>query len=258
MEWLLWVIAGIFLIGLIWGIYRGAIRIAVSLLTTVVTFVIVLLVTPYVSELVINYLPFDEMIESAVSDTITNAITGAVEESAGEAADGLTDSEIQAAVDAAGAGEDESDLTEDQQAQAIATADLPEVFKNLLSRNNNSETYLELGVETFAQYAGAFLADVIINALTFLGLFLVVTILLRAVIFALDIVTDLPVLGAVNRIAGGAVGLLCSLIIVWFIFIIITLLYTTSMGREMYDVIMGNGITKFLYDMNPIMGLVVR
>ncbi len=258
MEWLLWVIAGIFLIGFIWGIYRGAIRIAVSLLTTVVTFVIVLFVTPYVSELVIKYLPFDEMIESAVSDTVTSAIEGTAEEIVGDAADGLTESEIQAAMDAAGVSEDEIDLTEDQQAQAIAMADLPEVFKNLLTRNNNSETYSQLGVETFAQYVGAFLADVIINALTFLVLFLVVTILLRAVIFALDIVTDLPVLGAVNRIAGGAVGLLCALIIVWFIFIIITLLYTTSMGREMYDVILGNGITKFLYDMNPIMGLVVR
>ncbi len=258
MEWLLWVIAGIFLIGLLWGIYRGAVRIAVSLVTTIVTFVIVLFVTPYVSDLVVKYLPFDEMIESSISETLSGAITSSMEESAGDASEGLTESEIQAAMDAAGVSEDEIDLTEDQQAQAIAMADLPEVFKNLLSRNNNSETYSKLGVETFSQYAGAFLADAIINALTFLVLFLLVTILMRAVIFALDIVTDLPVLGAVNRIAGGAVGLLCALIIVWFIFIIITLLYTTSLGREMYDVIIANSITKFIYDMNPIMGLIVR
>ncbi len=257
MEWFLWVIAGIFLIGLIWGVYRGAIRIAVSLVSTIVTFVIVLVATPYVADLVIKYTPFDEMIESSVSDTLTNAIAGSVEGETGEDI-GLTESEVQAAMAEAGVSEEDVDLTESQQEEAISLADLPDVFKSLLSKNNNSETYTELGVQTFAQYAGSLLAKVIIDAITFLVLFLLVTIILRAIIFALDFVSELPVLGAVNRIAGAAVGLLLALIIVWFIFVIITLLYTTDLGRQMYDVIMENSITRFLYDMNPVMSLIVK
>ncbi len=258
MDWFLLVIAAIFLIGFIWGIHRGAIRIAVSLVSTILTFVIVMIATPYVADLVIQYTPFDEMIESSVSGTLTKAIEGSVEEEAGDAASGLSESEIQAAMAQAGISEEDVDLTEEQQAEAISMADLPDIFKSLLSQNNNSEAYAQLGVETFAQYAGSLLAKVIIDAVTFLVLFILVTIILRAVIFALDFVSDLPILGFINRIAGAAVGLICALIVVWFIFVIITLLYTTTLGREMYDVILGNEITRFLYDMNPIMSLIVR
>ena len=35
---------------------------------------------------------------------------------------------------------------------AIEGADLPDVFKNLLLENNNSEVYQKLGVTTFAEY----------------------------------------------------------------------------------------------------------
>ena len=81
---------------------------------------------------------------------------------------------------------------------------------------------------------------------------------MRAVIFALDVVSNLPVLGFVNRLAGGGAGLLCALVVVWVLFIIITLLYTTSFGKEMYDVILGNDITKMIYENNPIMKLAVN
>ena len=151
-----------------------------------------------------------------------------------------------------------ADIPRDMQVQAIEMADLPDIFKNLLSTNNNNEIYEELGVETFAQYVGTYLAKLIINIVAFLGTFIIVTIILRAIIFALDIVTELPVLGFINRLAGGAVGIIGALIIVWILFIIVTLLYTTSFGKEIYQTIQGNDITKMIYENNPIMKLAVN
>ena len=49
-NWLVAVVAGAFLLGLIIGIARGAIKITVSLLATIVTFVLVFFLTPYVSK----------------------------------------------------------------------------------------------------------------------------------------------------------------------------------------------------------------
>lgn len=146
-----------------------------------------------------------------------------------------------------------AEIPRDVQIQAIEGADLPEIFKSLLTENNNSEMYSRLGAGTFAEYVGDFLAKLILNILAFLCTFILVTIVVRAVIFALDIVSNLPVLGILNRIAGGIIGLGGALIIVWTAFIVITLLYVTSFGKEMYEMINTDLFLKTLYQYNPIM-----
>lgn len=146
-----------------------------------------------------------------------------------------------------------AEIPRDVQIQAIEGADLPEIFKSLLTEKNNSEMYSRLGAETFAEYVGDFLAKLILNILAFLCTFILVTIVVRAVIFALDIVSNLPVLGILNRIAGGIIGLGGALIIVWTAFIVITLLYVTSFGKEMYELIDTDLFLKTLYQYNPIM-----
>lgn len=148
-----------------------------------------------------------------------------------------------------------ADIPRDLQVKAIEMADLPDIFKSLLTANNNDEIYKELGAETFAQYVGNFLAKLIINIVSFLGTFILVTVLFRAILFALDIISELPVLGLINRLAGGAAGAVGALIVVWVLFIVITLLYTTSFGKEIYQMIQNDDILKLLYDYNPIMKL---
>lgn len=153
---------------------------------------------------------------------------------------------------------DNMEIPRELQQEAINAADLPDIFKNLLSVNNNDEIYEELGVKSFAQYVGSFLAKLIINIISYLGTFLIVTIILRAIVFALDIVAELPVLGVINRLAGGVIGFVGAAIIVWVLFVAVTLLYTTVIGKDIYQTIQGNGILKFLYDNNPIMGMATK
>ena len=98
-------------------------------------------------------------------------------------------------------------IPESLQETLIKSADIPAAFKNLLLKNNNEATYQKLGVTTFAQYAGAYIAKQVINIIAFILTFIVVTIILRAVVFALDIVTELPGVGALNHLAGGLFGM---------------------------------------------------
>ena len=165
--------------------------------------------------------------------------------------DGLSDDKKGSIEDAI----NEAEIPRDVQVAAIEKADLPDVFKNLLSVNNNSEIYKELGVDTFAQYVGSYLARLIINIVAFLCTFVLITIVLRAIVFALDIVSNLPVLGFINRLAGGAIGVIGALVIVWNVFVVITLLYTTSFGKEMYRMIQSDAILKTIYEYNPILKL---
>lgn len=150
---------------------------------------------------------------------------------------------------------EKADIPKDLQIKAIEMAELPEVFKSLLSNNNNDVIYEKLGVKTFAEYVGEFLSKLIIHIVAFLCTFLLVTIVLRAIIFAFDIVSELPVLGFFNRLAGGVVGAAGGLIIIWLFFVMITLLYVTAFGREIYQVIQENAILNMLYENNPLMKL---
>lgn len=148
-----------------------------------------------------------------------------------------------------------AEIPRDVQISAIETADLPDVFKDLLTENNNSEMYQRLGAETFAQYVGNFLSELILNILAFLCTFILITIVIRAIVFALDIVSNLPVLGILNRLAGAVIGTAGALVIVWTVFVVITLLYVTSVGKELYHMIETDVFLNALYQHNPIMGI---
>lgn len=148
-----------------------------------------------------------------------------------------------------------AEIPREMQMEAIQNADLPDVFKSLLTVNNNSEIYKQLGVETFAQYVGGFMAKLFIDIVSFLCTFLLVTIILRAIVFALDIVADLPGIGAVNHLAGALLGVAGALVVVWLMFLIITLMFTTSIGKEMFRMIEASGFLQVLYDYNPVLKL---
>ena len=148
---------------------------------------------------------------------------------------------------------DEAEIPRDIQMEAIRNADLPDVFKSLLMVNNNSEIYEQLGVTTFAQYVGGFMAKLFIDIVSFLCTFLLVTIIFRAIVFALDIVAELPGIGAVNHLVGGLMGAVGALVIVWILFLVITLLFTTAIGKEMFRMIEASGFLQALYDYNPVL-----
>lgn len=256
MDWLIWIIGGILLIGFVVGLYRGAVRIAVSIATAILTIAITFFVTPYLTQIVIDKTPLDD----SIKESVINFMEKTAEQLLGGESDEPDDEE--------NSGEDEADemnqvsenaeIPRDIQIQAIEDAKLPDVFKNLLNENNNDEIYSELGVETFAQYAGTYLSRLLIHVATFLAVFLLVMIVLRAIVFALNIVNEIPVFGLTNRLAGGLLGGACALLAVWFIFIVVTLLYTSEIGKQMYDAIQGNDLTRLLYENNPLLNISIK
>lgn len=153
---------------------------------------------------------------------------------------------------------EKEDIPKDVQVKAIENADFPEVFKALLTANNNEVIYKELGVETFAQYVGTYFAKLLIHIATFLALFLLITIILRAFVFALNVVNEIPVFGIMNRLAGGVAGAAFSLLVVWFLFIVVTLFYTTEIGKQIYEVIEGTPYTKYLLENNPLLKISMK
>ena len=298
MNWLLIAVLVIILIGILVGLVRGGLRIAVSLVATVLTLLIVCFVSPYVTDAIIALTPADDIMESYCENVISDAMSGkrtkmklteeqvrSILKGAGVseeqlAANGITvEGIVNGEVDGddleqfgispnilkghvTETSEDDSifsiDLPRDAQIAAIEKSVLPDIFKDLLLSNNNSEVYAKLGATNFGEYIGKYFSHLFIGICSFFLTFLVATLVIRAIIFALDIITTLPGLGLINRLVGMVLGGGVSLIVVDVIFVAITLLYMSTFGAMMLDMIAQSELLTLLYDNNIVINLMMK
>ena len=76
------------------------------------------------------------------------------------------------------------------------------VYKGYADRNNNSEFYNILGVEQFAEYITACLADMAIHVVCSVLIFILSYVLIRFLIYWLDLIARLPIICGLNQLAG--------------------------------------------------------
>ena len=66
---------------------------------------------------------------------------------------------------------------------------------------------------------------------------------------AVDLIGELPILGFFNHLGGAVVGAAAALVIVWLLFLIITLLYNNAIGQSCFEMIEKKQYSDiFLYD----------
>ena len=82
--------------------------------------------------------------------------------------------------------------------------------------------------------------------------------LMQLILFAVDMMTELPVVGLVNRLGGFALGLLQGIIWIWVIFLIITVLCNTVVGSYLIETIKGDKVLSVLYNSNLIVQKVMK
>ena len=144
------------------------------------------------------------------------------------------------------------------QVSYIEELPLPQTVKDKLMENNNTEIYKRLAVESFADYLGKYLSYGIINAICFLISFAIATILMYMILYAVDILTALPVIGTLNRIGGICIGCIQGLIWIWVIFLIITIICDTPAGIYLQGQIRSDPILTWIYDNNMLMKIVLQ
>ena len=228
MNGLLILVGIILLVCVIAGLVRGFIKIVASLAATIIIIVLVVFLTPYVSKGILKVTPLERMVQEKCVELLTPDLEDmdlSGIEINGQKLDGID-------LEAAGITEEDIknligkiDLTREQQISAIENANIPQLFRDLLLENNNAEIYKNLGVSTFGEYVGAYMAKVIADFVGFLLTLLIVTIVVRTIVYMLGLISDLPVIGGLNRIAGGVLGMATGVIIIWVILIVVTLLY---------------------------------
>ena len=236
MNGLLIAVAVIFLVGMFWGYYKGFIKIVASLATTIATIALVGFLTPYVSDMVMKVVPMESLMQEKCIEILFPESKETEEYTIPDEIEGSRDAQI----------------------SLIEQAKIPDLFRQSLLENNNEEIYESLGVTKFSEYVGSYLARLLANIISFLLVLVVVTIAVRIIVSALGIIGKLPVIGGINRLAGGVLGIGTGLIIVWVMFVVITLLYNTEIGEMCFSYIEESKFLTELYNNNILLNFITK
>lgn len=94
------------------------------------------------------------------------------------------------------------------------------------------------------------IAAVILNALSFILAYIIISIALAVVCGVLDIVAKLPVLHQINETAGLLVGLAEGLLDIWIGFVVLNIFCETSWGKVLLESINNSSFLTMLYENN--------
>ena len=224
MNWLFGVVAALLAYQVIDGFCKGFIRKAVSALTLVLTLILVTRLTPQITTFIEEKTSLQTSLQEACSEMFLN--------------------------------EEYNENVKNDQVLMIENMNLPDNIKEMLLENNNLEAYDLLNVAGFHQYVGAYLANMIINAMAYLISFVIVWTAIKAVLLALDIVAKLPILHGINKLAGGILGLVQGIVLIWIIFLLGAILCNGEMGQQFMKLIYENQFLTLLYNYNLIMKIV--
>lgn len=204
----------------IMGFRKGFVKEIVSVFFMLISFLLVWAVNPYVNTFVKEYTP--------VYDTIQDKCQTLVSEQIGN----------------------KKTLDKEEQNQVMENMELPDLLKNALVENNTAETYRYLAVSTFTEYISDSLAVMTVNGISFLISFVLSAAVIKLLGFILNVLTKLPVINGINKIAGAAVGGIKCIIFIWIAFLVLTLLCNTTLGQQGMALIQQDAFLNFLYSQN--------
>ncbi|AMJ39969.1 CvpA family protein [Anaerotignum propionicum] len=144
------------------------------------------------------------------------------------------------------------------QTEIIQNMHLPDFLKDALLENNNPVIYNLLDVQGLKEYIAGFLANVCINIVSVIIVFVVVLFLARFLLKALNLVSKLPILNFFNRSCGLLVGGIKGLFWIWLIAMGITFLQCNDKMLSFFQVLNQSVIALFLYENNILLFLILK
>ena len=109
-----------------------------------------------------------------------------------------------------------------------------------------------MGVEQFAEYITACLADMAIHVVCSVLIFILSYVLIRFLIYWLDLIARLPIICGLNQLAGAFLGLAQGLLILWIAGIVLKFFEAAPIGLILEQQIRASSWLSFLYQYNPL------
>ena len=216
------------LILFIWmGYRRGFIREIVSFFFVFLSLSLAWAINPYINDFLISETP----VYSTIQETCTDFVQ-----------------------------KQSSDLENEMESssQFIDGLNLPEILRKNIEKNNNTENYAELSVNTLTEYVSGYLARTIVNGLSYVLAYILATIGIRIVVYILNLIAGLPILKTANKLTGGLVGFVKGLVFIWILFLILTVLCSTEIVKTSLELIEKDSLLSVIYQYDPLIQIFTK
>ena len=216
------------LILFIWmGYRRGFIREIVSFFFVFLSLSLAWAINPYINDFLISETP----VYSTIQETCTDFVQ-----------------------------KQSSDLENETESssQFIDGLNLPEVLRKNIEKNNNTENYAEFSVNTLTEYVSGYLTRTIVNGLSYVLAYILATIGIRIVVYILNLIAGLPILKTANKLTGGLVGFVKGLVFIWILFLILTVLCSTEIGKTSLELIEKDSLLSVIYQYDPLIQIFTK
>ena len=236
------------------GYRRGLIKSLASVISLVASLALVSFVTPYVSQFLQEQTPVYTYVMERCQESFTVTLDEADEKTAeSESEEG--DVSLKKGNNNDTVGNVAGTISSQLQKNAIEELPLPSVLKNLLIRNNTEKIYKDLAVNSFNDYVPKFMANLIMNIISFVVTWLIVASFIWLAVMTLDVIANLPIIHGVNQMLGLVLGAGQALVIVWIAFLAITVFASTAIGKQLMEMIEKNVLLNQLYNGNVFLKL---
>ena len=244
----------IFLLFMIRGYRRGLIKSLASVISLVASLALVSFVTPYVSQFLQEQTPVYTYVMERCQESFTVTLNEADEKTTeSETEEG--DVSLKKGNNNDTVGNVAGTISSQLQKNAIEELSLPSVLKNLLIRNNTEKIYKDLAVNSFNDYVPKFMANLIMNIISFVVTWLIVASFIWLAVMTLDVIANLPIIHGINQMLGLVLGAGQALVIVWIAFLAITVFASTAIGKQLMEMIEKNVLLNQLYNGNVFLKL---
>jgi len=140
-----------------------------------------------------------------------------------------------------------ADQTAARGGDLIDNLPLPGILQNLLHAYNTPNMFEILQAATVEEYISGFFANMAINGIAILAVFLLTILALTFIGYALDIVSRLPVIRTLNRIGGFVFGVAMSVVIIWLALVLVALFVVTA-NPMISEMVENSWIAQWLFE----------
>ena len=141
----------------------------------------------------------------------------------------------------------------ENQEMTIESYQLPQLLKNALKQNNTDEVYKQLMVSIFEDYIAGYLSRLILKAASFIGIFLVLSLILWLALKSADLITKIPIIKGINRFLGVVAGFVNALVITWLFFLVTVMFLGNETGGKLMEEIYKSPLLTLLFNENLLM-----
>lgn len=98
----------------------------------------------------------------------------------------------------------------------------------------------------------AYVTKMIIRVMVYIISFAIIRIASGLLINTATIFTRMPVLKSIDKMLGGAFGLIKAFIVLWLIMFVCKFITVAEISKSIADIVNGNSFFKFMYNYNPL------